>query len=391
MANNSGKHVIGTYNLSFMSDLSIPIGPGMAFASEGAFLARLHGKPAERRKYWTNAVKLLKEFLEEKQPSVVGLQEVNETAAKNDPAQETGSAAINRMLAGMPYKQEVCTVTSPDGKVKAGASIIYNTTKVGEKIHSKCLDNLNPFGRPILLLVTEKDGKNYLSVSMHGAQNPGLRLDKAGFNSYMLDKNKKVLETEANQFLTDNGITSLAGIFITGDFNDRYDAIKDIKILGMTADYKGAAPKSCCYNWDSSCPDEDVQVDFGDGYKTCKEPSPAEIKNSIMINNNANPGKQKNVGRGKLPLPGERGAVKNYKYAGDKVFGLNPVTEMKMYRPDGTLDEKGASQQSDHELVYATVGEVGSAGGKRRTHKRHTHKRHTKKRSHNKKRKTHRR
>jgi len=55
-------HKIATYNMSFMSDLITEIGPKMAFASEGAFLARLLGKPEERRSYWINAMNLLKDF-----------------------------------------------------------------------------------------------------------------------------------------------------------------------------------------------------------------------------------------------------------------------------------------------------------------------------------------
>ncbi len=73
-------HVIGTYNMSFMSDLETEIGKKMQFASEGAFLARLYGKPAERRMFWMNAANLLKNFLIEKEPSVVGLQEMNVSA-----------------------------------------------------------------------------------------------------------------------------------------------------------------------------------------------------------------------------------------------------------------------------------------------------------------------
>jgi hypothetical protein len=350
------EHVIGTYNMSFMSDLPTPIGTGMAFASEGAFLARLYGKPEERRKFWINAMTLLKQFLMEKSPSVVGLQEMNLSGA----GANTGTDAINQILSDTPYKQISQSVPTNN----AGLSIIYNPEKVGELKHVQCIDNPNLGGRPILMVVTELNGKNYLSVSMHGAQDPKLRLDKDAFDVYMVEKNKQMLETETNRFLDSNGIAkeTLAGIFIMGDFNDRYDAIKDITIDGITATYKGVAPKSCCYNWDSSCPDADVEKDFGNGYKTCKEPTIDQIKNEVQ---------------GKLSLPGDRGATKNYKYAGDKVFGLNPISEMAIYRPvkEGW---DGISKESDHEFVYATVGEA-TTGGKRRRNRKTKHKKMTKK------------
>ncbi len=359
------EHVIGTYNMSFMSDLSTPIGPGMQFASEGAFLARLYGNTEGRRSFWENAMKLLKEFLKEKKPSVVGLQEMNlpddkkSESNNNAKKSESGTNAINTMLkelmkernyTGDTYKQISRKVETNN----AGLSIIYNPEKIGEEKFVKCIDNPNQGGRPLLMVITEKGGENYLSISIHGAQNPNLREDKGAFNTYMRENNKNFVESEADNFLKENGIDTLKGIFIMGDFNDRYDAIDKITIAGKTVTYTGKAPKSCCYNWDSSCTDEDVQIDFGDGYKTCNVPA---NKTNII-----------NEKEGKKSL-GERGAIKNYKYAGDKVFGLNPKTPMAMYRPEG-FGENGISTESDHEFVYATFGEDTTTGGKRRTNRK---------------------
>lgn len=338
-------HKIATYNMSFMSDLTTEIGPKMAFASEGAFLAGLRGKPEERRSYWINALNLLKDFLVKEQPSVVGLQEMNLT----EEGAASGTDAINQMLAGTGYKQISQSVATNN----AGLSIIYHPEKIGEVKHVQCIDNPNQGGRPLLMVVTEKDGKNYLSVSIHGAQDPKLRLDKEAFNAYMVEKNKTFLENSAKTFLDSNGIVAenLAGMFIMGDFNDRYDGISEIKIGKKAASYSGVAPKSCCHNWDSSCPDGDlVEQDFGNGYKTCKEPAAEMMKSADL---------------GKLALPGDRGATKNYKYAGDKVFGLNPNTDMAIYRP-AVEGWDGISRESDHELVYASFGE-GTEGGRRQT------------------------
>jgi hypothetical protein len=363
------SHVIGTYNMSFMSDLETEIGPKMQFASEGAFLARLYGKPAERRMFWMNAANLLKDFLIEKEPSVVGLQEMNVAEGGS----RTGTDAINQIIraTGRPYKQVYGSVPTNN----AGLSIIYNPVKIGEYVNHHVLDNPNQGGRPILMLLTQKnDGKKYLSVSMHGAQNPGLRLNETDFNAYMIAYNKQALEKAALKFLSANDLSAdtLSGIFIMGDFNDRYDAIKVINICGKEATFTGKPPKSCCYNWDSSCPEEELEEKYKQDefknrpYKTCKVP-----------------GVDKDPVSGKLTL-GDRGAIENYQYAGDKVFGLNPQSEMAIYRPDG----KTISEESDHELVYATVGEEitieeaaadgeAMAGGKRyrgRKTKRHPRK-----------------
>jgi hypothetical protein len=172
--------------------------------------------------------------------------------------------------------------------------------------------------------------RNFLLISMHGAQDPNLRLDKDAFNKYMIDYNKKAVEDEASKFL---GGRKPRQIFIMGDFNDRYDAIKNIRIGRLKTTYKGVAPKSCCYNWDSSCEDGDVEIDFGGGYKTCRVPD--VIMDPIT---------------GKLPLyPVQRGHIKNYRYAGDKVFGLKPLSEIEIYRPGN----EEISTESDHELVFS--------------------------------------
>ena len=59
--------------------------------------------------------------------------------------------------------------------------------------------------------------------------------------------------TEIKKFLDG---TKPKNIFVMGDFNDRYDAIKDITVNGMKLTYEGDSPYSCCHNWDSSCKNE---------------------------------------------------------------------------------------------------------------------------------------
>jgi len=350
-------HTVGTYNMSFMNDLLTAIGPETAFASEAVFLARLQGKPDQRRSFWINALNLLKDFLEKEKPSVVGLQEMNVT----EPGSNTGTDAVNTMLAGTPYKQ----ISQKVEKNNAGLSIIYNPEKIGELKNVVCIDNVNQGGRPLLMVFSEKDGKKYVSVTMHGAQEKGNGDDITKINEYMLKNNKKFLEENITNFLESNAITldKLTCLFVTGDFNDRYGAIKDITIGGKSAVYSGNPPKSCCHTWSSSCPDDLVEHDFGNGYKRCAQPEKKEGDDGS-----------------KLPLtPPERGAIKNYKYEGDKVFGFNPVSDMAIYRPEKEGWD-GISKESDHELVYASFSE-GAAGGRRFARKNRTKKRRYKLRS----------
>jgi len=321
------SHTIGTYNMSFMSDLSVPIGPKMAFASEGAFLARLYGDEPGRRSFWENAKALLRSFILDKSPCAIGLQEINKTEGTN-----TGSDAIDQMLLEFPNYKQICRNVPTNN---AGVSIIFNTETLGDESESVIIDNPNQPGRPILMVLTTG---GYLLISIHGAQNPGLRLNQPAFNEYMIEKNKNTIETTASEFIQGKNISQ---IFIMGDFNDRYDAIKDINIDGMIATYSGTAPKSCCYNWDSSCENEDLEM----GGFSCKEPQ--SMKNGTGM---------------KISLEA-RGATKNYKYAGDKVFGLNPISDMAMYRPNPYED--GISKESDHELVYASFGANPKRGGRR--------------------------
>jgi hypothetical protein len=339
--------------MSFMSDLKTPIGLKMAFASEATFLAPLGLLPEnQRRSYWENAKNLLHEFLVKHTPSAVGLQEMNITDSG-----DTGTNAIQNMLDTIPrYKMIRDKVTTNN----AGLSIIYDEAKIGELKATKCIDNETQKGRPLLMLLTEKEDKQYLSISIHGAQDPNLRLNMDAFNQYMLTNNKAFLQEEANVFLTENHVVleTLAGIFVMGDFNDRYDAITELVINDLKVEYKGLAPKSCCHNWDSSCPDTDVEIDFQNTYKTCKEP-PAQER----IQNGA-----------KLPLPDDRGKIENYKYSGDKVFGLNPKSNLEIFKYDERKENR--SFESDHELVFATVGELNAeavvpatSGGKRRSRK----------------------
>jgi hypothetical protein len=329
--------VVVSYNMSFMSDKT----EQLQFASEAAFLSSNKDKD-DPRKYWKNAKDLLKKFItEQKKTCVIGLQEMN----FSEEGTNTGSDAIDSMLMnvnemkGTNYKQ-VCkfiTVVKKEEKEDLAVSIIYDTDKFGDIKESARWDN-DDKGRPTMLVVTNK---NYVFITMHGAQDPKLGTDRLKFNDYMIRENKSKAEKKITEHLNEIGINetnSPTDIFLMGDLNDRYDAIKEFNILGKKLHYIGKAPKSCCYNWDSSCSidrynafkdDEGNSLDYG----TCTVPDKTKDDKGI-----------------KIELNDEEGWTKNYRYRGDKVFGVDPTSEIKIF--EGKAEEK-TSVESDHQMVYA--------------------------------------
>lgn len=351
--------VVASYNMSFMSDKM----KHLPFASEYAFLSNNKDKE-DPRKYWKNAQDLLKKFITEQEKTcVIGLQEMNYTEKGAD----TGSDAIDSMLMnvnekkGTKYKQ-VCkfiTVVKKGEKEDLAVSIIYDTAKFGDIKESAIWDN-DDKGRPTMLVVTDK---NYVFITMHGAQDPKLGRNKTKFNDYMIRENKSKAEEKIEKHLKDFGFdetNSPTDIFLMADLNDRYDAITHFNILDKKIFYSGKSPKSCCYNYDSSCTDErymkeyDPESDYFINTAHADHRKGREIKLEGFIKGldygTCLDDKSKNDF--KKPMPTEEdGWTENYRYKGDKVFGINPTSEIKIF--EGQTGKK-TSVESDHQMVYAT-------------------------------------
>lgn len=356
--NNSSTVIVATYNMSFMSDLTTPLKDAQ-WASETTFLSSLPKHPNHRRDYWMNAKNHLKTFLmeniKENIPCVVGLQEMNLTNGDilNN---NTGSASIDLMLSKLPIKTyiQVCKeieVKSPSGVVtKPALSIIFDTNIFGKEKYSNIYDNPLQSGRPLLIVITDK---NYVFINLHGAQDIKLGLEKQKFNDSILNFNsfvKPTIETFIKEKITD--ISQIKNIFITGDFNDRFDAIRDFNILDKNLKYNGESPYSCCHNWNSSCVNSrfDKFTDYSTNRYSKTEIGTCMSPTYPIVD-------EKNI---KLPMPGEEGFINNYRFKGDKVFGEQPVSEMQIYRD--TLNKR--STESDHELVYAKFT-ISQSGGRK--------------------------
>ncbi len=324
------KITVASYNMSFMSDKGFK-SSDRNWSSEGAFLSRLD--PAGSRDYWLNALELLNDFMKKHNDCIIGLQELNQT----EPNSKQGSDAINTMLQQHDgYIQVGNFVEAKDDT--PGLSIIYNEKIFGKVIKKQIYDLVKGKGRPRLFVLTEK---GYLFINIHGNQDAKKTTEKDVFNRVIIRDNVNNLKRDLNDFLINEDITKIEGIFLMGDFNDRYDAIKDIEILpNRTLKYKGDAPKSCCYNWDSSCSLKRYN-EFDLKYGYCNKPDKDVMFDESQIDKENNPIKKS--------MNDNEGAKLNYKYRGDKVFGENPFTEIKIFDNTNTK----ISEESDHQMVYA--------------------------------------
>jgi hypothetical protein len=242
-------------------------------------------------------------------------------------------------------------------------SMIINENVFGREYHAKIIDNDNKNGRPILMILTEKnntvmqnrdtttDTHYNLLICLHGDQKPKEGQNMENFNSFITKLNKESLQNKVIEYLREKQ-QKVNNIFVMGDFNDRYDAIKDLNFgeYGKVS-YVGESPYSCCHNWDSSCGENRYQS-FPDGdresktqYGYCNVDKKLTETTVNVTTSECSTGEKKI----KLPITDEGAYIENYRYKGDKVLGNSPVDEMQMYG----LKEKQISQESDHELVFA--------------------------------------
>ena len=412
---NTVEHLIATYNMSFATDANS--NPNVnPFASEATFQLTAKD-PTNTRELWLNALELVKHFWKhEPNASVMGLQEINIDKggktildAINQITTEGKKLEMASGEAGEVNKQNI--------SIFAGTVIIWDSTKLGAIVGKEYIADLNfvpeevkkivkqiingkeikteekfPYqpGRPIIIIYTEK---GYLLINCHGPNFPQL-------SEKTMSDFKEAINDHINEFLKLNNITSLdpSKVFLMGDLNDRYDAVTKITITPkpdiidiepFTLSYKGKAPLSCCHNWDSSCSHERFKVlnitemngTNRDGIGYCNVPKDddnnpytlagtGKIEEEISIDEEGkivldekfsptkfvSKKKQKNIQstlKGKRYPMGAEGNPSNYRYFGDKIFGVNPVNPVNsvntltIYRPERFI----GLNMSDHEMV----------------------------------------
>jgi len=195
-------------------------------------------------------------------------------------------------------------------------------------------------------------------------------------------------------------------LFVMGDFNDPFNAInreRPLIVQGHPVHYNTEEDglkrvKSCCYNFNSACPDGDdhynntgQQQTHANGMvagpyecyirKSADKALNQDLSGTIKTNA-SNTLNGQNIPELSV---GARGHLANYKFTGDYVMGANVVTSLQTYRPAGFRTD--VSLESDHEMVMAIieipVAPIATVAGGRRT--RRTRHKKTARRTHKKK------
>jgi len=358
------EHTIASYNMSFASDMGKIMGSEKHFILNGLTESREVGK--NQRILWENAREFVYRFFTDSEnvpnASACGLQEMNVRA------KVAGVGGIEGVKERLPVSEFPdldffeCVTTTPHGFPTV--LTIWNKQKLGNKTHEHCGD-LGEFpgyaalgpqhkGRPISIIHTDKQ---VTLVNLHAPNVPSDSL-----------KGSPILRDAITATIDSCGFADRIDpkkLFIMGDFNDPYNAIRSSQPLvigGMPLNHSLSDVKtlSCCYNFNSSCPDslynptsEEVTRDFDGKMLTA---SPMEC----FINRNKENKDENEELSGNPKLMGDRGLLSNYKFTGDYVLGLDISAPLSIWRPVA----RSVSLESDHEMVMATF-RIPVAGGRR--------------------------
>lgn len=388
--------------MSFASDRGL-FGTNLEpnWPSEYAFLTNA----TKAREFFINAKNKLFEFIEEKKPSIIGLQEIvfkfdfdaednylkniSSVPDVNDWGNHTiTTAGYNEIKENLPKKYTISKATTIKPSKNTNAPIdyvtiatIWDTTKLGDIDmppywnHLSIVDNkiespVSSYVKEIATLNNEYDtilhggrtisiiftSKGYILINLHAPNDP--KSSQTGHN--------KKLRTAIGKFYKDaitayklfksGFMVNQQKIFITGDFNDAWHEINDEHPLILYKDIKLTTGRkkedkllSCCYNWNSACGPSDVQTD--------KDGEPLKDVNKKILMTKERRWKKEDC---QLANPkksmGMRGNVKNYIFTGDYCLGENIKDKLEIFKGDLKIYydiDTGASKASDHEMVYA--------------------------------------
>ena len=354
------EHTIASYNMSFASDMGKIMGSEKHFILNG--LTELGEVGKNQRKLWENAREFVFRFFTEvPTASACGLQEMN---VREKVPTAGGIEGIKEQLSTIPDLAFFeCVTTTPHGSPTV--LTIWNTAKLGD-VTSKFCGDLGEFpgyaalgpqhkGRPISIIHTTN---GVTLVNLHAPNVPSDSL-----------KGSPILREAITATIARCGFADRIDpkkLFIMGDFNDPYNAIRSSQPLvigGMPLNHSTSDVKtlSCCYNFNSSCPDslynptpEEVTRDFDGRMLTA---SPMEC----FINRSKDNKDDNEELSGNPKRMGDRGLLSNYKFTGDYVLGLDISAPLSIWRPV----PRPISMESDHEMVMATFRVPASGGGRR--------------------------
>lgn len=359
-------HAIASYNLSWMGDQ----GKMVKYASEKHLF--VNQKDIKSREYFHNAISNALHFWNNiLDSSAISFQEVNDQdyVKKENPIFNGGFQYIIQIFKENTIKQDLessyfcveCEISKPC------LLILWKKSKFGSKLFEFGDDIVyevngnKQIGRPILIVVTTQ---NYFLINCHG---PNHGSESEIGMPKLREAINKMLISAILKFGDHIDVIDPKKVIIMGDFNDGYSSINKNNKLKILDNYYTfgdvAAPKSCCYNFSSSCDtnifgilNERQQKEYQDLLMYDSSLGDNLYMNanecSIIIND-INASRDMRIGIYSLPRSlGERGKIVNYKNSGDYCFTsvYNKILKpLSIYRSINYLD--GISRESDHEMV----------------------------------------
>jgi hypothetical protein len=405
-------HTIASYNMSFASDLGINIGSEKHFISDSRKRATALGLENGGRSSWERAALLVRHFWENNaenhHPSAIGLQEMNTSAIVKvgNPQFAGGDERLGAVLAGL--NLEFYSANVPGNGGSPTLVTVWDGAKLGERTHVYVADlglepsfleeNENPAevnvhrGRPITIVCTEG---GFTLINLHG---PNI---SAQSHTLGMAKLRAAINRHVDLFIARDGVQiNPHKLFVMGDFNDPFNAINrnaplvvhDIPVHYNTVADGTRRVKSCCYNFNSSCPEGDfnpqnIRHTREDGLiadeQECYIVEHADQALNQRLRGFVKSNATNTLNGQNIPemSVGARGHLANYRFTGDYAMGVNVVASLQSYRaayqPAGFRTD--VSLESDHEMVIATFASP-VAGGRRMRRMRRTHKAHKKQR-----------
>jgi hypothetical protein len=418
-------HAVASYNMSFASDLANDVEPHIGsekhFISDSRKRAHALGLDHSPRSSWERAAQLVRHFwLHEKNSSVIGLQEMNTSTILDKPAElfrfPGGDRRIQEVLQGLGLEFYVKEVP---GRFNTFPTLVtvWKSTKLGTKQHAYTADlgihdlfktNAANQGRPISIVYTTL---GFMLINLHGPN------DSTQSHTGNMEKLRTAINDHVKIFTDAHADIQINPdkLFVMGDFNDPFNAInreRPLIVQGHPVHYNteedGLKPvKSCCYNFNSACPDGDDHYNNTGQQQTHANgmvagPYECYIRKSAdralnqdlggtIKTNASNTLNGQNISELSV---GARGHLANYKFTGDYVMGAKVVRSLQTYRPAGFRTE--VSLESDHDMVMAIIStdELPVApvalveGGRTRRTRHKVRRTHKAKRAHHKQRRT---
>jgi hypothetical protein len=370
-------HAVASYNTSWMADRGKII--------DNASEKNLYTNQIiiNSREFFLNAISNALHFWKNiSDSSAISFQEMNDQdyLKNTDPLFVGGFQFITKAFRDNTLKNDLqsayycvqCKQTRPC------LLILWKKSKLGRKLFEYGQDinyNINgslQTGRPILVVLTDK---NYYLINIHSPKN--------AYESLLCKRNLRfainsVFDKARLQFGSKISSIDPKKIIIMGDFNDPYNGIntKDkLKLAGYEFTFGDIlAPKSCCYNFNSSCHssiygilNEKQQKEFAD--LLMYDPSKGDrldmnpYQCAIVINDTIASRDMRIGTTSEARSLKSRGELSNYKFTGDYCFTYannKIIRPLSIYRYVNYPDK--ISHESDHEMVML-IFDDGLLGG----------------------------